>query len=201
VAVALVGRDGVTVVMSGGDAPVASPAGDAEPRRQASNDRVGPPPGDADRRRQASHERRPPAVSWFVPAGARRAPALRVVDGDTLEIAGLGSSRLIGIDTPEVHGGRECFGPAASAHVERLVPPGTALRYVLGRDPEDRYGRALVTAWLPDGRAVNALLVARGYATTLTVPPNTRYAGRLAALERRARSQDLGLWGRCGASR
>jgi micrococcal nuclease len=137
------------------------------------------------------------AVRWAIPADARRSTAVRVVDGDTLEIAGLGSSRLIGVDTPEVYGGRECFGPAASAFVERLVPPGAPLRYTLGRDPRDRYGRALVTVWLEDGRSVNALLVQRGYASTLTIAPNTRHASRLKALERRARGERRGLWGRC----
>ena len=137
------------------------------------------------------------AVRWAVPAGARRARADRVVDGDTLELAGLGSSRLIGVDTPEVHGGRECFGPRASAYVERLVPPGTPVRYALGRDPRDRYGRALVTVWLRDGRALNALLVERGYASTLTIAPNTRYASRLEALERDARRDRRGLWRSC----
>ena len=171
---------------------------EAEPGGAAPLDAEAPGGREAESGEAAPLDVGPAGVRWAIPARARRARAVRVVDGDTLELAGLGSSRLIGIDTPEVHGGRECFGTAASAYVERLVPAGTPIRYALGRDPRDRYGRALVTVWLRDGRSLNALLVRRGYASTLTIAPNTLYAGRLAALERRARSERRGLWGSCG---
>ena len=39
----------------------------------------------------------------------------RVVDGDTVNLQSAGKSRLIGVDTPEVYGGQECFGREASA--------------------------------------------------------------------------------------
>ena len=87
--------------------------------------------------------------------------------------------RLIGVDTPEVFGQAECFGAEASAFVERLLPPGTKVRYRLGTEERDRYGRALAYVWLRDGRFLNRLLVARGYAQPLTIPPNVDYADRL----------------------
>jgi micrococcal nuclease len=58
----------------------------------------------------------------------------------------------------------------------------------------DRYGRALVDLWLPDGRFVGAVLVARGYAQPMTIPPNVAHADRLVALARRARAARRGLW-------
>jgi micrococcal nuclease len=136
-------------------------------------------------------------VRWPVPPGARHGRIERVVDGDTVHIEGLGSSRLIGVDTPEVYGDDECYGHAASAYTTRLLPAGTPVQFELGQEPRDRYGRALVYLWLRDGRSVNALLVADGYATTLTIPPNTRYERSLAALERSARRRDRGLWQAC----
>ena len=63
----------------------------------------------------------------------------------------------------------------ASAFVERTVPLGSEVRYRLGVDERDRYGRALAYVWLRDGRFLNRLLVARGYAQPLTVPPNVEY--------------------------
>jgi micrococcal nuclease len=106
------------------------------------------------------------------PAGSASARVTKHTDGDTLWLSGIGKVRLIGIDTPEVYGGAECFGREASAFVERSVPLGTEVRYRLGVDERDRYGRALAYVWLRDGRLLNRLLVARGYALPLTVPPN-----------------------------
>jgi len=102
--------------------------------------------------------------------------------------------RLIGVDTPEVHGRVECFGRAASAFVRRLLPLGARVRYSLGVEPRDRYGRALAYLYTDDGRFVNLLLVRRGYAQPLTVPPNDRFAARFVAAARRARAHGVGLW-------
>jgi micrococcal nuclease len=119
----------------------------------------------------------------------------RHTDGDTLWLSGIGKVRLIGIDTPEVFGGVECYGRRASAFVKRLLPLGTEVRYRLGIEERDRYGRALAYVWLDDGRFLNRLLVAHGYAQTLTIPPNVEYADDFRAAAGRARGQGLGLWG------
>ncbi|HKP90312.1 MAG TPA: thermonuclease family protein [Thermoleophilaceae bacterium] len=125
----------------------------------------------------------------------------RVVDGDTVRLAGLGSVRLIGIDTPEVYGGRvECFGPEASAFARSVLRGGTRVRYRVGAEPRDRYGRLLAYVWLPDGRLFNAMLAERGYATTLTIPPNDDLAPRFRAAERRARAHRRGMWRRPGCA-
>ncbi|MGI9081335.1 MAG: thermonuclease family protein [Thermoleophilaceae bacterium] len=129
-----------------------------------------------------------------LPSGAREATVVRVVDGDTVELGGgLGKSRLIGIDTPEVYGGVECYGREASAYAKRQLD-GRRVRYTVGRDERDRYGRLLVYLWLEDGRSFNALLVSRGYAQPLTIPPNDDYASAFVRLSRRARERAVGLW-------
>ena len=128
-----------------------------------------------------------------LPAQARSAEVVRVIDGDTVELAGLGSVRLIGIDTPEVYGGVECYGREASAYAKRQLD-GATVRFTVGRDDRDRYGRLLAYLWLDDGRSFNALLVARGYASPLTIPPNDDYAPAFVALSRRARERGAGLW-------
>jgi micrococcal nuclease len=131
--------------------------------------------------------------------GDRVAPAasdevVRVVDGDTVVLRSAGKSRLIGVDSPEVFGERECFGRDASAFAKRLLRPG--LRVEVERDVEehDRYGRRLIYLRLPDGRSFNELLVAEGFAVPLRVPPNVRHAERFRELASRARKREAGLW-------
>jgi micrococcal nuclease len=117
-----------------------------------------------------------------------------VSDGDTISLSGLGKARLIGVDTPEVHGGVECYGENASDFTRRTLEGSETVRYRLGDEPRDRYGRALVYVWLDDGRMLNGLLAERGYALALTLPPNVDYAERFTAAARRARRRALGLW-------
>jgi micrococcal nuclease len=124
----------------------------------------------------------------------RAARVVRHTDGDTLWLSGVGKVRLIGVDTPEVYGGVECFGREASAFVERVVPLGSRVSYRLGVEDHDRYGRTLAYVYLGDGRLLNMLLVRRGYAQPLTVPPDVELAERFAAAARRARRAGRGLW-------
>jgi micrococcal nuclease len=126
--------------------------------------------------------------------GTTNATVDRVTDGDTVRLSGIGRTRLIGVDTPEVYGGVECYGREASAFAKRVLAPGTRVRYVLGVEPRDRYGRALAYVWLEDGRFFNLMLAERGYATQLTIPPNVEYADRFRAAVRRARKGNRGLW-------
>ncbi len=130
------------------------------------------------------------------PVRLTEARVTRHTDGDTLWLSGIGKVRLIGVDTPEVYGRVECFGRAASAFVRRLLPLGARVRYSLGVEPRDRYGRALAYLYTDDRRFANLLLVRRGYAQPLTVPPNDRFAARFAAAARNARARRVGLWAR-----
>jgi micrococcal nuclease len=133
------------------------------------------------------------------PGDGNTAPVTSVSDGDTIALSGIGTVRLIGIDTPEVFGEQECFGRQASAYLRRLLPPGTRVRYRLGVEERDRYGRALAV-YLEDGRLVNELLAEEGYAQPLTIPPNDELADRFVAAARRAREAGRGLWRACVAS-
>lgn len=133
---------------------------------------------------------------------ARGAVVLDVVDGDTVEVDMGGRSesiRYIGIDTPEVDPsiGVECFGPEASRLNESLVG-GRRVRLVFDDELRDRYGRLLAYVYV--GRTlVNAEIVRRGYARTLTIPPNTDRAPLFTRLERAAGRTGRGLWSGCPA--
>jgi micrococcal nuclease len=146
--------------------------------------------GDADKRGPAD-----------APAGPQRAEVTRVIDGDTIEVRLDGRTedvRYIGVDTPEtVKPGApiECFGPEAHDFNEALVD-GEAIRLDYDAERRDVYGRLL--AYVHVGETfVNAELVRRGFATTLTIPPNDRYAATFARLEREAADAGRGLWEKC----
>lgn len=132
---------------------------------------------------------------------AVRALVVRVIDGDTIaaRIDGrVEDVRYIGIDTPEtVKPGApvQCFGPRASAFNHRLVE-GRRVRLVFGVERRDTYGRLLAYVYL-GRRFVNATLVRRGLARSLTIPPNDRFASLLRRLELGAARTGRGLWGAC----
>jgi micrococcal nuclease len=127
----------------------------------------------------------------------------KVVDGDTLLVAGLPGTelvRLIGIDAPETGKGRtvrECFGAEAASWLEGFTPKGTSLRLVFDVGERDRFGRLLAYVYRSDGTFVNAEVVANGYAQTMTIPPNVRHEKMLLGLQRRARREEKGLWRAC----
>lgn len=125
----------------------------------------------------------------------------RVVDGDTLVVAGGHSVRLIGLDTPETKDPRrpvQCYGREAAAFLSTLLPRGTAVRLVGDVEPRDVYDRALAYAYrLPDGLFVNAELLRNGYAQVLTIPPNLAHSEEFVALAAGARNANRGLWSAC----
>ena len=139
------------------------------------------------------------------PGGRATGLVTRVVDGDTVHVRIDGADqrvRYIGVDTPETVKPRtpvQCFGKAASAYNHRLVD-GQSVRLRFGAEQRDKYGRLLAYVYRArDGLFVNAALVREGYATTLTIPPNTAHATQFATLERRARDRRRGLWRACPA--
>jgi micrococcal nuclease len=141
---------------------------------------------------EGGEDREPAAADAFV---------VRAVDGDTIEVRIGGEVedvRYIGVDTPEtVKPGApvQCFGPRASAFNHRLVE-GRRVRLVFGVERRDDYGRLLAYVRL-GRRFVNAELVRRGLARSLTIPPNDRFAPLFQRLELRAARAGRGLWGAC----
>lgn len=127
-----------------------------------------------------------------------------VADGDTLDVtspAGVTETiRMIGIDTPEVYGGKECGGPAASAAMKELA---SGRHVTVTADPtqdrRDHYGRLL--AYINRGsQDLGLTLVRRGLASAYPYDgPFQRYS-RYAKADRQARNQARGSWARCDIS-
>jgi micrococcal nuclease len=136
------------------------------------------------------------------PAGEEAtARVTRVVDGDTIEVLiddREEDVRYIGIDTPESVAPDqpvECYGKAASRLNAELVD-GEQVRLVFDAERRDKYERLLAYVYV--GKLfVNAELVRRGYARTLTIPPNDSHAALFSRLAQAAGNAGRGLWGAC----
>jgi micrococcal nuclease len=160
----------------------------------------------------APHRRpRPVPAAPVVPATQAAAVAIArtwatvayVIDGDTVIVAARARRtrvRLLGLDAPEATRRRDCFGGQATAGLRRLLPAGTAIRLAVDRHRADPYGRALGYVWRADGLFVNRVVLRRGYATTLFLPPAGPYRGEFAAAEAQARAARAGLWRACQRS-
>ena len=94
----------------------------------------------------------------------------RIVDGDTAEVEislGLGievqdNARLWGIDAPERY---QDAGPAATAHLTRLMPVGSFVyAELMGRDGRDKYGRLLVRFYNEGCLEINQAMIDDGHA-------------------------------------
>lgn len=110
----------------------------------------------------------------------------RVLDGDTIAVAGL-TVRLLHIDAPETAqtcGARPC-GVAATAHLAALAGghPVTCTG-----DARDAYGRLLGVCHA-GGRDLNRAMVADGHAMVFR-----RYGDTYDADERAARAAGRGIW-------
>lgn len=120
----------------------------------------------------------------------------RVIDGDTIVAGGL-TVRYLLVDTPEITGDHPgCYGEAAARFNADLVLGKTV---ELDHDAacEDRFGRTLAYV-RAGGRDVNRLLVERGYACVLHIPPaGDARAAEFQAAEAAASRARLGLWGAC----
>lgn len=122
----------------------------------------------------------------------------RVIDGDTIEIAGGEHVRYIGIDTPEQAQGSsapECFAEEARKRNEELV---LGRHITLVRDVRDRdiYHRLLRYVFV-DETFINETLVREGFARAVSYPPDTAHETLFRNAERTARAAASGLWRSC----
>jgi len=138
----------------------------------------------------------------------------KVVDGDTIVVAGVGKVRLIGIDTMDAwnkdrtasqaayYGMSEervrHWADAASTRAKQTLE-GKRVVLEYGEEERDRYGRVLAYAHLPaaDGTAgedFQLIMLREGLAAAYRKFDHPRKAAYLAA-EADAKSARRGLWG------
>jgi len=101
---------------------------------------------------------------------------VRVIDGDTIDfvialgfdIETLKRVRLIGVDTPEIHGVKKTSkeyaeGKKAMEYVESVLTPGRWVELKTYGGPREKYGRWLAEVFV-DGKDFNRELIKKGYA-------------------------------------
>jgi micrococcal nuclease len=91
-----------------------------------------------------------------------------VVDGDTIDVEGVGRIRFVGVNTPE-------RGERGYQEAKEFVTV-SCLGKTVGLDIDnakhyDKYGRVLAVVYV-DGVNLNAELLKRGYAEVLYIPPS-----------------------------
>jgi micrococcal nuclease len=150
------------------------------------------------------------------PALSRPAPAAPdtltgtvrwIYDGDTIEVAGIGPVRLLGIDAPEREASsrdawfrRQGISPAVLRRINKeghhfLIAnvKGSTVALTCEEESRDRHGRRLAYVTLPDGRLLNRLMLEKGYAVVYRRFDFAFKADFLAA-ESKARQNRAGLW-------
>ena len=130
--------------------------------------------------------------------GPREAVVDRVIDGDTI-VAGGVKIRYLLVNAPETTADRAgccCYGANAARFNTDLVL-GKTIQLAYDAACQDRFGRTLAYATV-DGQDVSRLLIERGYACVLHIPPDgDARADELLAIQAAARSARRGLWGAC----
>ena len=140
---------------------------------------------------------------------------IKAVDGDGLILKDIFNNseeeiRFLGIDAPEIKQCRRLIQDERETHIAgqllvllgrmsfnfliELIPPGTKLTVKTeSKENLDIYGRTLAYVYLPDGRCVNEILVAEGYAK----PYSRFYCSELTnyqILNMKAKSEKRGLY-------
>jgi endonuclease YncB( thermonuclease family) len=134
-----------------------------------------------------------------------RAEIVEVEDGDSIRVRILRTGaprniRLIGIDTPEIHGQVECGGPEGARSLTRMLPVGKIVRlrrdrYQDNRDLFNRYLRYVIT---PKGVDVGRRQLHRGWAQVFVFGGETyKRIDSYRRASKRAKRADRGVWSHC----
>ena len=119
-----------------------------------------------------------------------------VIDGDSLQLVSRQQVRLIGVNTPEMHGADdqpEPYAVQARQMTQRLIAH-QPVRLIAGADKYDRYHRLLAYVETEDGRDIPEQLLTEGLGFLVAIPPNLARLNRYQAAQERARAARRGVW-------
>jgi len=115
---------------------------------------------------------------------------VRVIDGDTFELASGDNVRLLHINTPETGE----VGAAEATALSRSLVHNKPVELHFGKVFEDHYGRLLAEVY-SEGTSVNQALVEAGLAHVFFIPPVPHKAQkRLVKAQIIAREKNVGIW-------
>lgn len=119
-----------------------------------------------------------------------------VVDGDTVELGDGRIVRVLGIDSPELSNGADCYG-IESARFAHETLNGRTVRLVSDptQDRVDRYERTLAYLVLPGDRNYSVLAASAGAAFSYTAERPVRLSRQIERAESDARTTGQGIWG------
>jgi endonuclease YncB( thermonuclease family) len=131
-----------------------------------------------------------------VPSG--NALDVQFADGSTYTV------RLIGVNAPRIDApgiGTECYGLEARDFLKGLIT-GQTVRLEREVSEKNQTGRLLRHVWLRDPGSgsethLGAILTSEGITEAQPLPPDTRMAEELRALEVEARASKKGRWAAC----
>ena len=127
---------------------------------------------------------------------------LRVIDGDTLELADGSRVRFLNMDTPETvkkDTAVMCYGKEASNYTKSRLSD-KVVNLTIDKEGVDQYGRQLRFVFL-DGvdttkieNSFNAEMVKKGFARARMYSPNTTYKKDFETWQKQAQDQKIGVW-------
>ena len=139
------------------------------------------------------------ATNYLLPSGSEAAfisaRVVRVIDGDTVELASGERVRYIGLDTPEMGEDPECGAQEATDFNRRMVE-GKPVKLLAGPEDTDDFGRLLRYVFVDDV-FVNAELVRTGQAIPRIYHPEEPFGRLFAQIGRTAKADGRGSWAHC----
>ena len=117
------------------------------------------------------------------------ARVVRILDGDTVELADGRIVRLIGIDTPE----KGQPGADSATMCNTALVLGRTVRLEYGHERSDRYGRTLAYLYVDD-RMVNREILNAGWAYCYFFEKNLKHGRELVQALDAAMDGHRGLW-------
>ena len=122
-----------------------------------------------------------------------------VYDGDTLLLRDERKVRIIGIDTPETRHHKqkaEAYGAKAREALRELLNKfNYQILLLYDQQRLDKYSRTLAHVFLPDGTNISSWLLQNGFAKTLLIPPNVKFAECYKQGEKTAQQYFRNIWG------
>ncbi len=97
---------------------------------------------------------------------------------------------LIGVEIPKL------VEEKATAFAKSLLKRGTPVKLEFDEEARDSDGRILAYVHLPGGKILNNLLIQEGYAQVVVNSPNFKYKDLYLDLQKEAKEQGKGLWGK-----
>ena len=130
------------------------------------------------------------AINTSLPIASESTYVTKVVDGDTIVVAGGRNVRLLNIDTRER--GENCYQEAKDRMIELVLLKNVTLE--ADKEDKDRYDRLLRYVYV-EGEMVNLQMVRDGLAVVYIIPPNEKYREQFETIEGAALDEETGcVW-------